>query len=201
MSCPPFDLRDYYFEEPSRGKGAPADGSAYQGLCELPRKNSSGCAARKPPCWHCRMRRSRSGSVLFPTRCFNLPVPPRAGRLSGLGRAIGFRFGRNAVSRVDLFSLTRPIVRPWRRPPQPASLAAVWRPISPAHARRGGPGRSCQRSPPGPGDGEAVGRIRRRHALETQSMMVRVQEYLDVEKKRLNRLILASNEAAPQEAR
>ena len=41
----------------------------------------------------------------------------------------------------------------------------------------------------------------RRHALETQSMMVRVQEYLDVEKKRLNRLILASNEAAPQEAR
>jgi len=36
----------------------------------------------------------------------------------------------------------------------------------------------------------------RRHALETQSMMVRVQEYLDVEKKRMNRLILASNDTA-----
>ena len=36
----------------------------------------------------------------------------------------------------------------------------------------------------------------KRHALETQAMMVRVQEYLDVEKKRMNTLILASNDAA-----
>jgi hypothetical protein len=34
-----------------------------------------------------------------------------------------------------------------------------------------------------------------RHALETQAMMVRVQEYLDVEKKRMNTLLLASNDA------
>jgi len=35
----------------------------------------------------------------------------------------------------------------------------------------------------------------KRHALETQAMMVRVQEYLDVEKKHLNTLILASTDA------
>ena len=43
---------------------------------------------------------------------------------------------------------------------------------------------------------ELLAASERRHALETQSMMVRVQEYLDVEKKRMNRLILASNDTA-----
>jgi hypothetical protein len=107
---------------------------------------------------------------------------------------LGFASAAMLSAALLVFSLTRPV--PQASVPAPAISRtalevdfskrlndAVGKAVAESEARQGRQTR------------ELLAASETRHALETQAMMVRVQEYLDVEKKRMNTLILASNDA------
>jgi acyl-CoA synthetase (AMP-forming)/AMP-acid ligase II len=195
MSCPPFDLRDYYFKDLAEND---------RRLTELHVKT----------CAHCREELDRLRGT--ETALLALPdeeIPQRIGFVSDpVFQASAFRRGWEALwgsaarlsfASVAMLSLALVVFSLNRPAPQDSFSAtararamravletevskrvndAVTKAVAESEARQ-----STQTR-------ELLAASERRHALETQSMMVRVQEYLDVEKKRMNRLILASND-------
>ncbi|MGC9952153.1 MAG: hypothetical protein ABSF64_37900 [Bryobacteraceae bacterium] len=193
MSCSPFDLRDYYFKE----------------LAENERRLTE---VHVKTCAHCREELERlhgteSALLALPDE----EIPQRIGFVSDpVFQPSGFRRGWDALwgsaarlgfvsaamlsAALLVFSLTRPV--PQANAPAPAMTQtatqadfskrlddAVSKAVAASEARQV---RQTQ---------ELLAASDKRHALETQAMMVRVQEYLEVEKKHLNTLILASNDA------
>jgi hypothetical protein len=195
MSCPPFDLRDYYFKD----------------LAENDRRLTE---VHVKTCVHCREELDRLRGT--ETALLALPdeeIPQRIGFVSdpvfqasafrrgwealwGSAARLGFASAAMLSAALLVFSLTRPAAQPAQSGPasalvSPAAMQAdfsarlndaVAKAVAQSEARQSSETR------------ELLAASERRHALETQSMMVRVQEYLDVEKKRMNRLILASND-------
>jgi hypothetical protein len=197
MSCPPFDLRDYYFED----------------LCESERRLTE---VHVKTCAHCReeldrLRGTETALLALP----NEEIPQRIGFVSdpvfeasafrrgwealwGSAARLGFAAAAMLSVALVVFSLTRPV--PQVNAPAPAmARAAIEAEVSKrvndavggavAQAVAASEARQARQTQ------ELLAASDRRHALETQAMMVRVQEYLEVEKKHLNTLILASNEA------
>jgi hypothetical protein len=197
MSCPPFDLRDYFFKD----------------LAENERRLTE---VHVKTCAHCREELDRLRGT--ETALLTLPdeeIPQRIGFVSdavfqpsafrrgwaGLWSSaarLGFVSAAMLSTALMVFSLTRPAPRATAQVPAVARIAletevskrvndavtiAVVNAVAQSEARQA---RETQ---------ELLAASEKRHALETQAIMVRVQEYLDVEKKHLNTLILASNEA------
>jgi len=197
MSCSPFDLRDYYFKD----------------LAENERRLTE---VHVKTCAHCREELDRLRGT--ETALLALPdeeIPQRIGFVSdpvfqpsafrrgwdalwGSAARLGFASAAMLSAALVVFSLTRPV--PQANAPAPAITRAamqadfsnrlndavanaVARAVAESEARQA---RQTQ---------QLLDASEKRHTLETQAMMVRVQEYLDVEKKHLNTLILASNEA------
>jgi hypothetical protein len=192
MSCSPFDLRDYYFKE----------------LAENDRRLME---AHVKTCARCREELERLRGV--ETALLALPdeeIPQRIGFVSdpvfqpsalrrwwdglwGSTARLGFASAAMLSIALVVFALTRPA--PPAQPPAPAidraALEAVFtrrlndavqKAVAESEARQA---RQTQ---------ELLAAAEKRDALERQAVMVRVQEYLEVEKKRMNRMILASNE-------
>jgi hypothetical protein len=193
MSCPPFDLRDYHFHD----------------LAENERRLTE---VHVKTCVHCReeldrLRGTEAALLALPDE----EIPQRIGFVSdpvfqpsafrrgwealwGSAARLGFASAAMLSAALVVFSLTRPV--PQATAPAPAVTrvaleaevskrvdAAVAKAVAESEARQA---RQTQ---------EVLAASEKRHTLETQSMMVRVQEYLDVEKKHLNTFILASNDA------
>jgi len=197
MSCPPFDLRDYYFKDLAENE---------RRLTELHVKT----------CAHCREELDRLRGT--ETALLALPdeeIPQRIGFVSdavfqpsafrrgwdalwGSAARLGFASAAMLSVALMVFSLTRPVLQSSAPAPAVTRAAAetdissrvnaavanaVSRAVAESEARQD---RQTQ---------ELLAASDRRHALETQAMMLRVKEYIDVEKKRSNIRILASNEA------
>jgi hypothetical protein len=193
MSCPPFDLRDYYFKD----------------LAENERRLTE---VHVKTCAHCREELDRlrgTETALLALR--DEEIPQRIGFVSdpvfeasafrrgwdalwGSAARLGFASAAMLSVALVVFSLTRPVPQATAPAPAIARTAietevskrvtdAVARAVAESEARQA---RQTQ---------ELLAASDRRHALETQAMMVRVEEYLEVEKKHLNTLILASNDA------
>lgn len=194
MSCSPFDLRDYYFKE----------------LAENERRLTE---VHVKTCANCREEMGRlQGTEIALLALPDEEIPQRIGFVSdavfqpsafrrgwdalwGSAARLGFVSAAMLSAALLVFSLTRPIPQAGAQPSAVTRAAletdvakrvseAVTKAVADSEARQA---RQTQ---------ELLAASDRRHALETQSMMVRVQEYLDVEKKRQNTYILASNEAA-----
>jgi hypothetical protein len=198
MNCPPFDLRDYYFKD-------------------LPENERRLTEVHVKTCAHCREELDRLRGT--ETALLALPdeeIPQRIGFVSdavfqpsafrrgwdalwGSAARLGFVSAAMLSTALVVFSLTRPA------PPQTtAQVSAVTRAaletevskrlndaLSTAVAKAVADSEARQASK----TKELLAASEKHHELETQAMMVRVQEYLDVEKKHLNTLIVASNEA------
>ncbi|HXM44281.1 MAG TPA: hypothetical protein VN924_23800 [Bryobacteraceae bacterium] len=197
MSCSPFDLRDYYFKD----------------LAENERRLTE---VHVKTCAHCREELDRLRGT--ETALLALPdeeIPQRIGFVSdavfqpsafrrgwdalwGSAARLGFASAAMLSAALVVFSLTRPVPQTAAQVPAVTRVAletevskrvndavadAVARAVAESEARQA---RQTQ---------ELLAASEKHHELETQAMMVRVQEYLDVEKKHLNTLILASNEA------
>ena len=193
MSCSPFDLRDYYFKD----------------LAENQRRLTE---VHVKTCTHCREELDRLRGT--ETALLALPdeeIPQRIGFVSdpvfqpsafrrgwealwGSAARLGFVSAAMLSAALLVFSLTRPA--PQTAVPAPAITQtamqadfskrvndAVSKAVAESETRQA---RQTQ---------ALLAAAERRHTLETQAMMVRVKEYLDVEKKHLNTLILASNDA------
>lgn len=197
MSCSPFDLRDYYFKD----------------LAENERRLTE---VHVKTCAHCREELDRLRGT--ETALLALPdeeIPQRIGFVSdpvfqpsafrrgwdalwGSAARLGFASAAMLSAALVVFSITRPV--PQAIAPAPAMNRtvleadlsrrvndavdhAVARAVAESEARQA---RQTQ---------ELLAASDRRYALETQAMMVRVKEYLEVEKKHSNIRILASNDA------
>ena len=191
MSCPPFDLRDYYFKD----------------LAENERRLTE---VHVKTCAHCREELERLRGT--ETALLALPdeeIPQRIGFVSdpvfqpsafrrgwdalwGSAARLGFVSAAMLSAALVVFSLSRPAPQAAAQVPAVTRVAletevsqrvndAVAKAVAASEARQVRQTR------------ELLAASDKQHALETQAMMVRVQEYLDVEKKHLNTLILASN--------
>jgi hypothetical protein len=190
MSCSPFDLRDYYFKDLAENE---------RRLTEVHVKTCAHCGEELR-----RLRGTETALLALPDE----EIPQRIGFVSdAVFQPSAFRRGWDAlwssaarlgfVSAAMLsvalvvFSISRPATQ--ASAPAPAiSRAALEADFSKRvnDAVAQALARNEARTQ------ELLAASDRRHALETQSMMVRVQEYLDVEKKRQNTYFLASNEAS-----
>ena len=192
MSCSPFDLRDYYFKD----------------LAENERRLTE---VHVKTCAHCREELDRLRGT--ETALLALPdeeIPQRIGFVSdpvfqpsafrrgwdalwGSAARLGFASAAMLSAALVVFSLTRPV--PQAPAPAPAVTRvaleakvskrvndAVAKAVAESEARQA---RQTQ---------ELLAASDKRHALETQAMRVRVEEYIEVEKKRQNTQMLASNE-------
>ena len=198
MSCSPFDLRDYYFKDLAEDE---------RRLTEVHVKTCANCREELD-----RLRGTETALLALPDE----EIPQRIGFVSdpvfepsafrrgwdalwGSAARLGFASAAMLSAALVVFSLTRPV--PQSMAPAPALTRAaiearmqvdfskrlddaVAKAVAQSEARQARQTR------------ELLDASETRHALETQAMMVRVQEYLDVEKKRMNTLILASNDAA-----
>jgi hypothetical protein len=193
MSCPPFDLRDYYFKD----------------LAENERRLTE---VHVKTCAHCREELERLRGT--ETALLTLPdeeIPQRIGFVSdavfqpsafrrgwdalwGSAARLGFVSAAMLSAALVVFSLTRPAPQAAAQVPAATRVGletevsqrvndAVAKAVAASEARQA---RQTQ---------ELLAASEKHHELETQAMMVRVQEYLEVEKKHLNTLILASNGA------
>ncbi len=197
MSCSPFDLRDYYFKD----------------LAENERRLTE---VHVKTCAHCREELERLRGT--ETALLALPdeeIPQRIGFVSdpvfqpsafrrgwsalwGSAARLGFASAAMLSAALVVFSLTRPV--PQAVAPSPAVsrtvaeadvskrvheavAQAVTRAVAESESRQS---RQTQ---------ELLAASDRRHALETQEMKVRFEEYIDVVNKHLNTLIVASNDA------
>jgi len=193
MSCSPFDLRDYYFKD----------------LAENERRLTE---VHVKTCAHCREELDRLRGT--ETALLALPdeeIPQRIGFVSdpvfqpsafrrgwdalwGSAARLGFASAATLSVALLVFSLTRPV--PQASVPAPAiSRTALEADFSKRLNDAVGKAVAESESRQARQTRELLAASETRHALETQAMMVRVQEYLDVEKKRMNTLLLASNDA------
>src|SRR5580658_4452903 len=197
MSCSPFDLRDYYFKDLAENERRLTE--VHVRTCALCREDLD------------RLRGTESALLALPDE----EIPQRIGFVSdpvfqpsrlprgwaafwGSAARLGFAGAAMLSVALMVFSLTRPVPRVNAPGPaisrtaleaevsQRVSAAvanAVARAVADSEARQS---RQTQ---------ELVAASDRRHALETQEMKVRFEEYIDVANKHLNTLMLASNEA------
>ena len=194
MSCSPFDLRDYYFKDLAENE---------RGLTEVHVKT----------CTHCREELERLRGT--ETALLALPdeeIPQRIGFVSdsvfqpsafrrgwdalwGPAARLGFASAAMLSAALLVFSLTRPV--PQASVPAPAMARtaletdfskrvndAVANAVAESEARQARQTR------------ELLAASDTRHAIETQEMKLRFDQYIEVENKRRNTQILASNEAA-----
>jgi len=193
MSCSPFDLRDYYFKD----------------LAENQRRLTE---VHVKTCAHCREELERLRGT--ETALLALPdeeIPQRIGFVSdAVFQPSAFRRGWdalwNSAARLGfasaamlsvalvVFSLTRPVTQ--ANIPAPAThiqTASVPSPtdldnrVNEAVAKAVAESEARTR--------ELLAASDKQHALETQAMKVRFDEYVEVERKRQNTLMVASNEA------
>ena len=192
MSCSPFDLRDYYFKELAEHD---------RRLMEAHVKTCAGCREELE-----RLRGVETALLALPDE----EIPQRIGFVSdpvfqpsalrrwwdalwGSAARLGFASAAMLSIALVVFALTRPV--PQASAPAPAidrtALEAdftkrlndaVQKAVAASEVRQA---RQTQ---------ELLATSEKREALEREAVMVRVQEYLEVEKKRMNRMILASNE-------
>ena len=193
MSCSPFDLRDYYFKD----------------LAENQRRLTE---AHVKTCAHCReeldrLRGAEAALLALPDE----EIPQRIGFVSdavfqpsalrrgwdalwGSAARLGFVSAAMLSAALVVFSLTRPAPQSAAQVPAVTRVAmeteistrvndAVAKAVAVSEARQA---RQTQ---------ELLTASEKRHELETQAVMVRVKEYLDVEKKRRDTLMVASVEA------
>jgi hypothetical protein len=194
MSCSPFDLRDYYFKD----------------LAENERRLTE---VHVKTCTHCREELERLRGT--ETALLALPdeeIPQRIGFVSdpvfqpsafrrgwdalwGSAARLGFASAAMLSAALLVFSLTRPV--PQASVPAPAIARtaleadfsnrvndAVAKAVAESEARQARQTR------------ELLAASDTRHAIETQEMKLRFDQYIEVENKRRNTQILASNEAA-----
>jgi len=194
MSCSPFDLRDYYFKD----------------LAENERRLTE---VHVKTCAHCREELDRLRGT--ETALLALPdeeIPQRIGFVSdpvfqpsafrrgwdalwGSAARLGFASAAMLSVALLVFSLTRPVPQAGVLAPAIARTApeadfskrvndAVAKAVAESESRQTRQTR------------ELLAASDTRHALETQEMKVRFDQYIEVENKRRNTQILASNEAA-----
>ena len=184
MSCSPFDLRDYYFKD----------------LAENERRMTE---VHMKTCAHCReeldrLRGTEAALLALPDE----EIPQRIGFVSdpvfqpsafrrgwdalwGSAARLGFASAAMLSAALVVFSLTRPVPQAGLPPPAIARTAmpaesraefskrvndAVARAVADSEARQ------ARRTE------ELLAASDKRHALETQAMMVRVEEYIEVER-------------------
>jgi hypothetical protein len=191
MSCSPFELRDYYFKELAENE---------RRLTEVHVKTCANCREELE------RLRVTEGVLLtlsdeeIPQRIGFIsdpvfqPSPFRRGWDALWGSAARLGFASAAMLSVALmvFALARPV--PQISTPAPAidraALEADFsRRLNDAVEKAVAASEARQASQ----TTELLAKYERRNELETQAMMVRVAEYLEVEKKKLNISILASN--------
>jgi hypothetical protein len=188
MSCSPFDLRDYYFKDLAENE---------RRLTEVHVKTCASCREDLD-----RLRGTETALLALPDE----EIPQRIGFVSdpvfqpsafrrgwdalwGSAARLGFASAAMLSAALVVFSLTRPI--PQATAPAPAVTRTAMQAdfskrvndaVAESEARQA---RQTQ---------ELLAASDKRHALETQAMRVRVEEYIEVEKKRQNTQMLASNE-------
>jgi hypothetical protein len=198
MSCSPFDIRDYHFKELGENE---------RRLTEVHVKTCAHCREELD-----RLRGTEAALLTLPDE----EIPQRIGFVSdpvfqpsafrrgweslwGSAARLGFVSAAMLSAALMVFSLTRPVPQAIR--PAPAITQTAMQSPTPediskrlddavAQAVAASEARQASRTQ------ELLAAAERRHTVETEAMMVRVQEYLDVEKKHLNRLILASNDSS-----
>jgi hypothetical protein len=191
MSCSPFELRDYYFKELAENE---------RRLTEVHVKTCANCREELE-----RLRATEavlltSSDEEIPQRIGFIsdpvfrPSPLRRGWDALWGSAARLGFASAAMLSVALmvFALSRPV--PQITTPAPAidraALEADFsRRLNDAVEKAVAASEARQASQ----TKELLAKSEHRNDLERAAMMVRVAEYLDVEKKRLNVSILASN--------
>jgi hypothetical protein len=199
MSCSPFDLRDYYFKELAENE---------RRLTEVHVKTCANCREDLE-----RLRGTEAvlltlsdeeipQRIGFISDAVFQPSPLRRGWDALWGSAARLGFASAAMLSVALmvFALTRPVPQISAQAPaiDRAALEAdfsrrlndtVRKAVAESEARQAGVTK------------ELLATAERRNDLERDAMILRVAEYLEVEKKRLNTLILASNDGIGGEPR
>lgn len=194
MSCPPFDLRDYYFKDLAENERRLTE--VHVKTCahcreELERLRGTEAALRALPDEEIPQRIGFVSDPVFQPSAFRRGWAALWGSAARLGFASAAMLSAALVV-FSLTSLTRPA--PQAGAPAPAiSRAAlqaeVSRRVGDAVAKAVAESEARQAR----ATQELLAVAERRHALETQAMLVRVQEYVDVEKKHLN-ILRASND-------
>ena len=194
MSCSPFDLRDYYFKDLAENE---------RRLTEVHVKTCASCREELD-----RLRGTETALLALPDE----EIPQRIGFVSdpvfqpsafrrgwdalwGSAARLGFASAAMLSAALLVFSLTRPV--PQASVPAPAIARtaleadfskrvndAVAKAVAESEARQARQTR------------ELLAASDTRHAIETQEMKLRFDQYIEVENKRRNTQILASNEAA-----
>jgi hypothetical protein len=201
MSCSPFDLRDYYFKDLAENERRVTEvhvKTCAQCREELDRLRGTEIALLAAPDEEIPQRIGFVSDAVFQPSALRRGW----GALWGSAARLGFVSAAMLSAALVVFSLTRPTPQAIAPAPAMARTAtqarmavdvsaqlndAVARAVAKAVAES--EAREAHRTQ------ELLAAAEHRQALETQAMMVRVQEYLEVEKKHLNTLILASNEA------
>ena len=191
MSCSPFDLRDYYFKD----------------LAENERRLTE---VHVKTCAHCREELERlRGTEIALLALPDEEIPQRIGFVSdavfqpsalrrgwdalwGSAARLGFASAAMLSVALMVFALTRPA--PQASAPAPAidraALEAdfssrlndaVRKAVAESEARQ-----THQTQ-------ELLAATEKRHTLETEAVMLRVRDYMEVEKKHMDTLIVASN--------
>lgn len=193
MSCSPFDLRDYYFKDLAENE---------RRLTEVHVKTCASCREELD-----RLRGTETALLALPDE----EIPQRIGFVSdpvfqpsafrrgwdalwGSAARLGFASAAMLSAALVVFSLTRPVPRAPAPAPAVTRVAleakvskrvndAVAKAVAESEARQA---RQTQ---------ELLAASDKRHALETQAMIMRVDQYIEVEKKLRDTSIVASNEA------
>jgi hypothetical protein len=190
MSCSPIDLRDYYFKD----------------LAENQRRLTE---VHVKTCAHCReeldrLRGAEAALLALPDE----EIPQRIGFVSdpifqpsafrrgwdalwGSAARLGFASAAMLSAALIVFSLTRPAPQAAAQVPAITRVALeteVSKRVNDAVTKAVAESESRTQ--------ELLAASDKRHALETQAMVLQVQQYLEVEKKRRDTLTVASNEGA-----
>jgi len=191
MTCPPFDLRDYYFKDLAENE---------RRLTEVHVKTCANCREE--------LERLRATEAVLLTLS-DEEIPQRIGFISdpvfrpspfrrgwdalwGSAARLGFASAAMLSVALIVFALARPVPRISTPAPaiDRAALEADFsKRLNDAVEKAVAVNEARQASQ----TMELLAKYERRNELERQAMIVRVAEYLDVEKKRLNTRILASN--------
>lgn len=200
MSCSPFDLRDYYFKEL---------GSSERRATEVHVKTCAACHEELE-----RLRGTETALLALPDE----DIPQRIGFVSdpvfqpsalqrgwrafwGSAARLGFASAAMLSAALLFFSVTRPAVQANHPAPAVTQTAAgakldqqvrdaVSQAVAESEARQARQTR------------DLLAASDKRHALETQAMQVRFDEFLEVERKRQTALMMASvqpNETAGEQ--
>lgn len=191
MSCSPFDLRDYYFKDLAENQRRLTE--VHVNVCascreELDRLRGTEIALLAVPDEEIPQRIGFVSDPVFQPSAF------RRGwhALWGSAARLGFASAAMLSAALLVFSLTRPIPQAAAPAPVVARVAqvdlsqslnaAVARAVAESEARQ-----SLQTR-------ELLAASDQRHALETQALQVRFDEYIEVERKRQSVLMRASND-------